>query len=106
MPTTMLVKQRVEATPDLVAETLREHVAAQKPFPFPSGALVMLKPDIVKAVNAVADMPFLVLVAGDAAQALAAYCAIDGNIREMPISEPLLATEPVMPIPPAAPDAV
>lgn len=82
MPT-MVLKQEVEATPELVADQLRKFAAtmADQQFAWPAGTLLKLHNSYLKAVQGMEDMPVLVITA--AKGTLLGQVAIhkaDGNI--------------------------
>lgn len=82
MPT-MILKQEVEATPELVSEQLKKFAAAtaNDKFPYEAGQLLKMNDAYLKGVNALPGMPVLVITASPGTQlGMIALYKTDGNI--------------------------
>lgn len=97
---TIIMKQEVEATPQLIAEQLFKFAAPMlnAQFPYAPQTLIELKPEILTAINGVPAMPALVVATGKGSPlGVVAVHKADGDITVFYASEAQVKGPFVMP---------
>jgi hypothetical protein len=95
MPT-IIIKQEVEPTPELIAGILSKYASklAGKKFPYPSKTFIEIKPEFANQLQAAPGMPALVLMMGQGSPlGCVAFHKIDGDISVAFLSEAQVAGE-------------